>query len=597
MSSDSLTRRRLLRTGAAALAASRLRSAEIRPNILWLIGEDLCPDLHCYGNPAIRTPNLDRLAAEGMRFDNAYVTGPICSPSRSAIATGMWQIAIDAQHHRSHRTDGHGLPEGIHHFSHYLRRAGYHTSNVVTAAPGVRGTNKTDYDFTTSEKPFDAVDWSRRAPGQPFYAQINFSEAHRTWRRDPVNPVDPATVKVPPYYPDVPAVREDWAMYYDSIQQLDTAIGKVLRRLEEENLLDNTVIAFFGDNGRAMPRGKEFLYEGGIHTPFIVRLPERLRIEGGGRGVVRQDLVSCIDLTVTTLELAGVKPPAHMHGVPFLGPNRRQRGFVFAARDRCDETPDRIRSVRDRRFKYIRNYHPEIPYTAANVDRDVEIPTLRVMRQMHEKGQLNEIQARFMADRKPPEELFDLQSDPHETHNLASSQTHREILQKLRTELDRWVEDMHDCGARAEDPKAMQTPQEIEYRKQVEGWCTHNYDATRVVRTPNSMQVKCSGKKNLLRRSYVTEGGELELRFSAKSNGAPPKTFSWGAITDIDNPTNSVPVQLPADGQRHECRIPFRVTGHLAIMSFDFGAAEGATDFDWISLHRGNKQEAVWTFI
>ena len=217
------------------MTAPGLLKGASRPNILWLIGEDLSPDLHCYGNSVIRTPHLDRLAAEGMRFDHAYVTGPICSPSRSAILTGMWQIGIDAQHHRSHHRDGYRLPEGIKPFTHYLRQAGYHTSNVVTAAEGVKGTNKTDYNFQLDARPFDGTDWNQRAAGQPFYAQINFSEAHRVWKRDPLHPVDPARITPPPYYPNVPAVREDWAMYYDSIQQLDTAIGKVMERLNAIN--------------------------------------------------------------------------------------------------------------------------------------------------------------------------------------------------------------------------------------------------------------------------------------------------------------------------------------------------------------------------
>ena len=290
-----LNRRDLLKSAATGLAVGVARGANAKPNIVWLIGEDLCPDLGCYGNRAIATPNLDRLASEGMRFDNAYVTNPICSPSRSAILTGMWQIAIDAQHHRSHRSDGYMLPEGVLPFTHYLREAGYHTSNVVKPAEGVRGTGKTDFNFTLAQPAYDGTDWSQRKPGQPFYAQVNFNEAHRVWKRDTQNPVDPATITPPPYYPNTAAVREDFAMYYDSIQQLDAKVGKVLARLERENLLENTIVVFFGDNGRAMPRGKEYLYEGGIHTPFLVRVPKSMQVEGAGHGVARKDLISCID--------------------------------------------------------------------------------------------------------------------------------------------------------------------------------------------------------------------------------------------------------------------------------------------------------------
>jgi hypothetical protein len=512
----------------------------------------------------------------------------------------MWQTSIGAEHHRSHRTDGYRLPKGIHVFTHYLRQAGYHTSNVVTAAPGVRGTNKTDYNFTLDEKPFDGTDWNQRAPGQPFYAQVNFSEAHRVWRRDPINPVNPDRITPPPYYPNVPAVREDWAMYYDSIQQLDSGIGKILERLARENLLESTIIAFFGDNGRGFPRGKEYLYEGGIHTPLIVRVPQQFSIEGTGRGLVRKDLVSCIDLTVTTLELAGIEKPAHMSGISFFGPHQGSREYVFAARDRGDETPDRIRSVRDKRFKYIRNYHPEIPYPAANVDRDVEIPTLRVMRQMHEKGQLTPLQARFMAPTKPREEFFDLEKDPHETVNLADAPEQRKNLDRLRGALDRWIAETHDHGAIPEPRESIQTPDEIENRVQVAGWCTHNYSETRLLQANGRLAVHCSGKVNLVRRSYVCEGGSMELRFSLRTKTAPPRRFHWGSVTDFDNPKNWLPIEIAADGEPHESTVAFDAKGHLALLAFDFGPAEGNAEFDWIRLFRrtpaGNTMEAEWRF-
>lgn len=582
-----VSRRSFIATAAAPVL---LKGAQ-KPNILWLIGEDLCPDLHCYGNQVIRTPNLDRLAADGMRFDNAYVTNPICSPSRSAILTGMWQIAIDAQNHRAHRADGYRLPDRVKPFTHYLRAAGYHTSNVITAAEGVRGTHKTDFNFNLADAPFDGTDWKQRAPGQPFYAQINFSESHRVWKRDPVHPVDPDRITPPPYYPNVPAVREDWAMYYDSIQQLDTKIGKVLDRLEQEKLLDSTIIVFFGDNGRAMPRGKEYLYEGGIATPLIVRIPKQFEIEGAGRGVVNKDLVSCIDLTATTLELAGVRTPGHMHGVPFLGPNRKKREFVFAARDRGDETPDRIRAVRDAQYKYIRNYRPEVPFTAENADRDTEIPTLRVMRQMwarepFQKGELNALQARFMVPTKPREELFNLEKDPYETVNLAESPAHREQLNKLRAAMDRWIRETGDTGATPEKLSAMERPNEIENRVQVDGWCTRNYTDCVLSRAVSSMHVKCAGKVNLVRRSIVTEGGRMQLRFSASSHGAALKTFAWGAITDFDNPKNARAIDFIVDGNPHEYAIEFPVEGHLAKLTLDFGQQAGEVDFQWIALSR-----------
>jgi hypothetical protein len=349
-----------------------------------------------------------------------------------------------------------------------------------------------------------------------------------------------------------------------------------------------------------MPRGKEYLYEGGIATPFIVWVPEQIGIEGAGRGVVRKELTSCIDLTATTLELAGIRTPSHMHGVPFLGPNRKTRSVLFAARDRGDETPDRIRSARDARFKYIRNYRPEIPYTAENADRDVEIPTLRVMRQMYasepfQEGRLNELQARFMAPRKPAEEFFDLERDPYETVNLVGNPAHASALNKLRAAMDQWIHETGDTGAAPEKRSAMQRPDEIESRVQVDGWCTYNYSDCVLSRTPSSLHVRCGGKVNLVRRSIVTEGGRMQLRFSARARGAVLKTFAWGAITDFDNPKNVKPVEFVADGQPHEYTVEFPVEGHLAKLTFYFGAGAGEVDFEWLGLYRqnGDRHELV----
>lgn len=321
------TRRSFLKASAAASLGTFLpgcRRETARPNILWIISEDFSPDLGCYGNPLVHTPNLDRLASEGVRFTRAFVTGPVCSASRSAIATGMYQTSIGAHNHRSHRDDNYRLPEGIHVFTHYLRQAGYHTSNVLTAAPDVRGTGKNDFNFNV-DNPFDGTDWNQRKPGQPFYAQINFSETHRAFKRFPDRPIDPAKVQLPPYYPDHPAVRLDWALYLDTAQHLDVKVGKVLQRLRDEGLEEDTIIIFFSDHGRPMPRGKQFLYEGGIHIPLIVKIPEKYRPQGYKPGTVNDQLVSAIDITATTLALAGVDIPSHMQGLPFYGASAAPR--------------------------------------------------------------------------------------------------------------------------------------------------------------------------------------------------------------------------------------------------------------------------------
>jgi len=583
-----LTRREAIGVSLAGFARA---SAPARPNILWLIAEDLSPDLGCYGDRAVQTPNLDRLAREGMRFTNAFVTGPVCSASRSAIATGMYQTTIGAHNHRSHRDDGYRLPQGIEPFTRYLQRAGYHTSNVINAAPGVRGTGKTDFNFVT-EDIFDGKDWAERRKGQPFYAQVNFSETHRPFRRCPERPVDPARVEVPPCYPDHPWVRKDWAMYLETLQNLDTKVGKVLARLEQEGLAEDTIVFFLGDHGRPMPRDKQFLYDGGIRIPLLIRIPEKYRPAGYQPGGVSDALVSAIDITATTLRLAGVEPPAHMEGRPFLGPGVRPREFIIAARDRCDETVDRIRCVRTRRFKYIRNFFPERPYTQQNVYKDVNYVTLAVMRQLQEAGKLTGPPSAFLAPRRPPEELYDLAADPHETRNLADDPKYRRTLDEMRGILDRWIRETGDQGQHPED-RVMPWDRD---RTEVDGWCTQS--GCRASKEGGLLKLRCLGEKSArLERAFVAAGGKLALEFRARSSAAAVTGFAWSLITDIRNPQNRRPVQFVADGQWREYSVPFEAADDLAILTLDLAPTAGEIEFDWIRLKRaGGELIKSWDF-
>jgi N-sulfoglucosamine sulfohydrolase len=435
--------------GSTASASDATGKPGGKLNILWLIAEDLSPDLACYGTPVVETPNLDRLASQGARYSNAFAAAPVCSPARSAMMTGMYQTAIGAHNHRSHRKDGYRLPKPVEVITEYFRRAGYFTANVRTAAPGVRGTCKTDFNFTPARKPFDGTDWSQRKDGQPFFAQINFKLTHRTFVRDKQNPIDPEKVQIPPYYPDHPITRRDWADYLESLQVLDRQVGKVLERLSREGLTDNTLVIFFGDHGRPHVRGKQWLYEGGIRVPMIVRWPEHVT-----PGTVVDDLVSLIDLAPTCMAAAGIGPPAHLQGNVFLGPGAKKRKYVFAARDRCDETVDRIRCVRTQRYKYIRNYYPERPYTQFNAYKFRQYPVLTLMQVLHEQGKLTPDQAKFMAVTRPKEELYDLKQDPHELRNLCDRPEAQPALTELRKALDEWIKKTHDMGATPE-PKAV----------------------------------------------------------------------------------------------------------------------------------------------
>lgn len=452
-----LTRRKFMKSlgiasatlvGSTGLLSKCAKSA--RPNILWLIAEDLSPDLGCYGEPLVHTPNIDALAEEGVRFTNAFTTGPVCSASRSAFMTGMYQTSIGAQNHRSHRRDGYRLPDDVHVLTDYFRKAGYFTANVTTAAPGVKGTGKTDWNFNV-EKPFDGTDWNQRAEGQPFFAQVNFHEAHRAFEKADASPVDPATVKIPPYYPDDPITRKDWAAYLDTVGNLDEHVGAVLKRLQKEGLAENTIVFFFGDHGRAMVRAKQWLYDPGIHIPLIIRWPGKFK-----PGSVRGDLVSAIDFGATCMHLAGIRPPENMQGCDFLGKNAKKRDYIIAARDRCDETVDRIRCVRTKQFKYIKNFYPEQPYSQLNRYKETMYPVLRLMRRLNAAGQLTHDQAKFMAATRPPEELYDLQNDPDELHNLADSPKYKEKLVELRSILKHWIHDTKDMGEIPEDPSVVE---------------------------------------------------------------------------------------------------------------------------------------------
>jgi arylsulfatase A-like enzyme len=435
-------------------AAGLLAQRSDRPNILWITGEDMGPQLSCYGFLSTRTENIDRLASEGTRFTHAFTSAPVCSSSRSGFMTGMYQTSIGAHNHRSHRTDGYRLPKGAALITERLREAGYFTCNVREIAPGVTGSGKTDFNFTV-DKEFDGTHWNQRAKGQPFFAHLNFTAPHKgpsfpRARKVNKSLVDPAKLELPPYWPDHPVVRDEYANFLDAIQLLDTEVGATLDALKKDGLAQNTVVFFFGDNGRCLIRGKQWCYDAGLHIPLIVRWP------GGDAkpGAVRDDLVSALDLSATALWLAGVTLPAGLHGRPLFGPQAQPRGEVYSARDRCDMTMDRIRTVRDKRFRYIRNFMPDRPYTQWNQYIENSYPTLGVMKELHGQGKLNATQSLFMAPAKPPEELYDVLADPHEVNNLAASKPHQGTLLAMRAKIDRWVWETNDQGRFPETPVA-----------------------------------------------------------------------------------------------------------------------------------------------
>ncbi len=400
------------------------------------MAEDISPELACYGHPAVKTPNLDKLARQGMRFTDAFCTAPSCTPSRNAMMTGVYQTRTDTQ---DQRRRGVILPEGMRPITHLLQEAGYYT------AVGCSYADKTDLNFE-ADSLFDGRDWRDRRDDQPFFAQITLFSTHRQesgWeplREQSKHPVDPEEVELPPYFPDHRVCREDWAMYLDSIEKMDSQVGDILQRLETECIADNTVVIFIGDNGRCHLRGKCWLYDGGIQVPLIIRWPDHIE-----PGTVNHDLVSMIDVSATILEIAGAELPSYLDGRPIFGPRAQKRDCIFAARDLIDEVMDHIRCVRTKRFKYIRNYNPENGYYECEYVQNHR-PMLRVIKELGAQGKLTPAQQLLLAETKPEEELYDLESDPHEINNLAQSPAHQQTLKELRALLDEWIADTGDTG-------------------------------------------------------------------------------------------------------------------------------------------------------
>jgi len=453
-------------TTAAPADLARSRPPGEAPNILYILVEDIGPQLACYGEPLVRTPHMDALAAQGVRFAQAFATAPVCSASRSSLMTGAHQIFTGSHQHRTWAWRKRPLPPPVAHVCDWFRAAGYFTCNLKPAqveAKGIRGmingakgAGKLDLNFTvTTPKagdPFDGRDWTQRAPGQPFFAHITIMETHKMagWkiaRQQPAGElVDPARVRLPPYYPDHPVARDEYANYLDAIHLADGYVGEVLARLEAEGLARNTIVVLSSDHG-ALFRGKQFLYDGGLRIPLIVRFPD-----GRGAGSADDSLVSGVDLVPTLLGLAGFRiPAAATHGRDLFGAKSLAPECILAARDRMDESIDRMRAVRTARHKYIRNYLPAVPYMQANYYKERNYPTWNLVKELKCTGGLSPEAALFAAETKPIEELYDLAVDPHEVCNLAGDPAHAALLRELRGKLDKLLLG-YDRAPEYEDP-------------------------------------------------------------------------------------------------------------------------------------------------
>jgi len=433
----------LLASNAAA------QQPQKQPNILWISTEDMSPHLGCYGDKTAKTPNIDRLSLQGIRFSNVYTTAAISAPCRAGIITGMYQTSIGCMHMRTtsyRRSVDNPIeftavpPHYVKAFTEYMRVAGYYCTN----------NSKTDYQF--AKDPVPASIWdecSRNAhyknrpdKSQPFFAVFNWVGTHESqaWDISKVE-TDPAAVRVPPYYPDNEIIRKNLAKMYDNVARFDSVVGALLTELEKEGELNNTIIFVWGDHGDGLPRSKRWLYDSGLNIPLIIKFPDKAKA-----GTVDDRLISSIDFGPTVLSLAGIPVPAHMQGIPFLGNHTgQQREAVFAARDRVDESYDMIRSVRTKNYLYVRNYYPNEPFPIW-VPYLSSMPIYKEMLRLDAEGKLTGAQKSWMAYTRPPEELYDVKADPFQINNLVNDPKLKPVLDDLRERHKKWTLETGDLG-------------------------------------------------------------------------------------------------------------------------------------------------------
>jgi len=510
-----------------APAASQRR--ESRPNILWITCEDLSPRLGCYGDRTVPTPNINRLAHEGVLYTNAFATTGVCAPSRHALITGMYPTSTYALQMRNlSRTSALGEikdpamrvfamtrplyeavpPVEVRCLTEYLRLAGYYCSNNV----------KQDYQFRAPVTVWDEssrqAHWRKRGSGQPFFAVFNDTVTHESGvfgkGRSP-KVVDPKSVPLPPYYPDTPIIRADVAKHYDNIAVLDAQVGELVGQLEEDGLLAETIIFFFSDHGDGLPRSKRWVYDSGTRVPLIVRHPDKK--DAGTRS---DRLVSFVDFGPTVLSLAGVEVPDHAHGIPFLGDQAgNPRKYVYFHRDRNGENRETIRAIRDKGFRYVRNFRPNEPYIKPLSYRDRQA----IMQEIHraiEQGTLTEDQWQFSARSKPLEEFYDTHTDPFEIHNLACDPRHFAKMSEMRAALNAWI-------AECDDP--LDIPEDKLVRTRV-----YPPDGQRpITATPSVRLVPVDGGRSSLTITCKTEGASIgfRLRTNARKSSSEEDHRPW----------------------------------------------------------------------
>lgn len=422
---------------------THIRAAD-KPNILWISCEDTGQQLGCYGDAYSRTPYLDAFSKRSQRFLNCWSNAPVCAPARTTIITGLFPPSFGAQHMRSEVS----LPAFAKTLPEQLHEAGYYCSN----------NSKEDYNFRKRSGMWDdssqKAHWRNRPKNKPFFSVFNLQITHESQiRKRPYKPAHPTdSVPIPPYHPDTPDVRIDWAQYYDRITEMDSQFQRILDQLEDDGLTESTVVFFFGDHGSGMPRSKRWLYESGLRVPMLVHVPSKfLSIVGANYqadfGSPR--LVSFLDLTPTVLHLAGATRPPYLHGESFFADDSRAHSTLVGFRDRMDERVDCSRAIRDHRYLYIRNFFPYRPQ-GAYLAYMFQTPTTKDWYRAYIEGRLDKVQSKFW-ETKDVEELYDLSVDPYQVNNLADNPAHEAQRKELANSLKQWMLGHEDTGCVPED--------------------------------------------------------------------------------------------------------------------------------------------------
>ncbi len=455
------TRRQFLRAAGIAvgsagvlgtpLYAARQRSGQDRPNILWITSEDNSPLLGCYGDEQAHTPNLDRLAAQGVRYRNAFANPPVCSAARSTLILGMYASSVGLHNHRSKVR----IPDSFRSYPEYMRESGYYCTN----------SSKMDYNYTRKggeawNESSRKAHYDNRKPGQPFFAVFNTTLSHEgqltekavaSRRKKGILPpeprIAPEDVKFPPYHADTPTVRRDWTVYYDNVTLMDTEVGRLLKELDEKRLAEDTIVFYYADHGGALPRGKRNIHDSGTRVPFIMRFPKKwAHLATAKPGEWVDQPVSFVDFPATAFSLMNVPIPKQFEGRAFLGEQAgKLRDHVFLFRGRMDERYDTVRAVRDRRYRYVQNYSPHRPWGQQYSYPFRVMPSMRSWYQTYVDGKCNPVQARYWQP-KPSEEFYDIESDPYEVRNLIDDPGHAARIAQMRETLKRDIVQTRDIG-------------------------------------------------------------------------------------------------------------------------------------------------------